>query len=596
MSVIAGAVPLDPASPDAGSGLTNRSGDGRWLVAWSGRLDNRGDFARRFARPSADSDAQLAADAIAIGGITALGAGIGDFVVAAWDVRARRLWLARDAIGFRPLFYVHERDCVWFATELRSLIRGPARGRDLNEGYIAELLAGVVVSADETHTEGVRRVLPAEALGFEFGNPEPERVTLWRPPTSLSARRPDADLIDEFRERFFVAVSRSIGREQRVSAQLSGGLDSTSVVAAARTITGQAPDAYSLVYPSLPTALDGEMLDETPFIDAAVAAIGCRSIRVEPLGADRLTRADFLRVLTAHGDVPDFPVTDALNYPLFARAVAEGHRVMLTGLGGDYWLTGSTSRLAALVRGGRWIDAWRFHQDARRSDTLGATPRQLRAHLLARLTPSWIKTVYRRTSPPRVWPPWLPAGFTDRVRLGARMRRLSARVPQVDDDVLQDSLMMLTMAGPLLARESLFRAATDAGRAASADFDVRHPMLDREFVEFVMTLPDDLRMRGRETRYILRRALGSLLPPMVRDRCSKGDATAIVGAAIAELVAGRTSFDGHASARGWIDPAQVWPRLRPLAIADFRERVPAEGDDQLWFAVAVDAWLAERGA
>ena len=596
MGVIAGVVPLDPASAEARSVLDVRSADGRWRIAWSGRLDNRDDFRRRFGRHPRDGDGQLAADALSAGGIESLGAAIGDFVAVAWDTAERRLWLARDAIGFRPLFYMHAREHVWFATEMRWLRHGPASDRAINEGYIAELLAGVTVSVDETHTEGVFRLLPAEALGFEFGKSAVRRVTLWRPPTTLPARRPDAELIDEFRERFAAAVSRSIGTDRPISTQLSGGLDSTSVAAAATLITGQPPDAYSLVYPSLPTALDGEMLDETPFVDAAVSDIGCRSVRFDPLGADGLRRSDFLRVLTAHGDVPDAPVTDALNYALFTRAVADGHRVMLTGLGGDYWLTGSTSRLPALIRRGRWIDAWRFHQDARRVDTIEATAAQFRAHLLARLTPEWAKSAYRRIWSPRVWPPWLPDEFTGRVHLGARMRALSRRVPQVADDVLQDSVMMLTLGGPLLARESLFRAATDAGAAAGADFDVRHPMLDREFVEFVMTLPDDLRMRGAESRYILRRALTSLLPPVIRDRRSKGDATALVGAAISQVLAGRASIDGLAAARGWIDPVRLWPRLRPLSLGDFRERVPAEGDDHLWAAVAVETWLAERGA
>ena len=596
MGVIAGAVPLDPAVTEGRTGLDTRSADGRWLIAWSGRLDNRAAVARQFARSPADGDAQLAAEAIATGGIIALGAAIGDFAVVAWDLAERCLWLARDAIGFRPLFYLHALDHVWFSNEMRWLTNGPARGRAINEGHIAELLAGVVVNVAETRTEGVQRVLPATALGFEFGKSAPKQVTLWRPPTGLPTRRSDAALIEEFRERFTTAVARSIGSDERVSTQLSGGLDSTSVTGVVSALSGRAPDAYSLVYPSLPTARDGEMLDESPFIDAAVAAIGCRSVRIEPLGRDALERSDFLRVMTAHGEIPDFPVTDALNYALFARAAADGHRVMLTGLGGDYWLTGSTSRLPALIRRGRWLAAWRFHRDARRNDTIEATTEQIRAHLAARLAPRWAKSLYRRWYSPRVWPAWLPDQFTRRVHLGARMRRLSARVPEVDDDVLQDSLMMLTLAGPLLARESVFRAAADAGAASGAGFDVRHPMLDREFVEFVMTLPDDLRLRGQESRFILRRALGDVLPPMIRDRRSKGDATTLVGVAISQLLAGRSSIDGYASARGWIDPARLWPRLQPLSLANARDRVPAEGDDHLWAAVAVETWLAERGA
>jgi asparagine synthase (glutamine-hydrolysing) len=588
--VIAGVVPLDPASTEARSGLDVWSPDGRWQIAWSGRIGNRADFSKRFNLSVELTDGRLAAGAIAAGGIEALGAASGDFVVAAWDMVERRLWLARDAIGFRPLFYRRERERLWFSTELRWLTRGPARGRQINEGFVAEILAGQMVSVDETPIDGVFRLLPATALGFDFGKMSPARVELWRPPTVLPARRSDADLIAEFRERFTAAVSRSIGDDSTVSTQLSGGLDSTSVTAAVRSITGRAPDAYSLVYPSLPIALDGEMLDESPYIDAAVDAIGSRSVRVEPLGANALGRADFLRVTADHDDIPDFPVTDALNYALFTRAVADGHRVMLTGLGGDYWLTGSASRIPSLLRRGRWLEAWRFSRDARRSDTRGAGAAEIRSHILVRLTPAWAKAIYRRARSPKAWPPWLPPEFTERANLAARLRRLSARAPRVDDDVLQDSLIALSLGGPLLARESVFRAATDAG------IDVRHPMLDREFVEFVMTLPDDLRMRGIETRYILRRALADWLPPTIRDRRSKGDGSTVVTAATSLLLGGRSSFGALASTRGWIDAGRLWPRLQQLSLRDYREYLPVDGDDRLWFAVAVESWLAERGA
>jgi asparagine synthase (glutamine-hydrolysing) len=174
----------DPAPP---TGLDVRSSDGRWLIGWSGRLDNADEVRRRFRLSDPDavrSPGPMAAEALATGGVEALGAFIGDFAIVAWDTRERRLWLARDAIGFRPLFYLRAADRLWFSTDMGVLIAGPARQRQCaeNAGYLAETLAGLVVTIDETPAEGVRRVLPAEALGFSAGRPDPVRVTLWRPP------------------------------------------------------------------------------------------------------------------------------------------------------------------------------------------------------------------------------------------------------------------------------------------------------------------------------------------------------------------------------------------------------------------------------
>jgi asparagine synthase (glutamine-hydrolysing) len=403
----------------------------------------------------------------------------------------------------------------------------------------------------------------------------------------MPTRRSDADLIEEFRSQFHHAVRATLGGETRVAAHLSGGLDSTSVVGTA-TGFGVTVDSYSLVYPTMPVAIDGEMLDETPFVDAAVRATGVRSVRFDPLGPGGIGRDDFLRVLTAHGELPDAPTSDALTFPLFARAAADGHRVLLTGIGGDMWLTGSVSRLPWLIKRGRLVEAIRFVRAARDAQALDASWALIRAHLRVRFTPEWIKRGFRRLRTPRPWPRWLRQEFTDRVDLGARLGRLSAGVPRVDDDVLQHSLLRLSLSESVLSRESLFRGAADAG------LDVRHPMLHRPFVEFVMTLPDDLRMRDGGTRYILRRALARELPDVIRTRHSKGDATTIIGVAIAQVLRGGPLRGGTAR-RGWIDPAMVAPLIASVAAQSLTRR-PDGADELLWALVAVDEWLESAGA
>lgn len=594
MSVLAGAVALDPASPDGRSCLDIRSADGRWQVGWSGILDNRGDFAQRFGLSRALTDGQLAADAIAAGGVPAVGHAIGDFAIAAWDRVDGCLWLARDAIGFRPLFYREEAGpqgpYVRFGTALRPLTDGPGARRAPNPGFVAEMLAGSIVSLHETAFAGVFRVLPAEALGFRAGQSEPRRVTLWRPPTVLPPRRSDEELIDECREQFLSAVSASLDGAGRVSAQLSGGLDSSSVVAAARAITGAAPDAYSTVFPSFPRDVDNEIVDESPFIDVVIAATGARSVRIDPLAANAFTAGDLLRVMTRHGDLPYLPTIDALNYPMFARAASDGHTTMLTGLGGDFWLTGSLGRLPWLLRRGRFAAAWRFFRAARHRDTLNASLAHFRAHLVTRFAPDWARAAGRRRRPARAWPSWIPDAFADEVQLGERLRRLSDRVPRVDDDVLQDSLLRLSLAEGLLVRETLFRAADDAG------VSVRHPMLDRRFVEFAITLPDELRMRGTETRYILRRALANLLPEQIRARRSKGDGTTIGGLAIARVLGSQALAFEHAAARGWIEPSRLLPHVTPFLSGDPLARAPRASDDLVLNAITVERWLQNSGA
>jgi asparagine synthase (glutamine-hydrolysing) len=594
VSVLSGVVPLDPGLPGRmRTGLGMDSADGRWRIGWSGRIDNRSELVSRFTIDPTLDDGRLMAEVIAAGGVGAIGQAIGDFALAAWDSVDGCLWLARDAIGFRPLFYREERGPhgtqIRFATALGPFGE-PGSRPEANPGFIAEVLAGLVVSGHETALAGVFRVLPAEALRFRAAERAPRRETLWRPPTVLPPRRSDADLIDECRERFFAAESASICGSDRVSAQLSGGLDSSAVVAAARDLRGAAPDTYSIVYPTFPRDADGELIDESPFIDAVTAATGARSVRFEPLAPGAFTARDLLRVTTSHGDVPYLAIVDALNYPLFTRAAADGHTAMLTGLGGDFWLTGSMARLPWLLRRGQLGDAWRFFRAARHPETLNASLAQFSAHLVTAFTPDRVRAAYRRRRPARSWPDWIPAAFAGRVQLAERLRRLSDRVPKVDDDVLQDSLRRLSLAEGLLTRETLFRAADDAG------ISVRHPMLDRRFVEFAITLPDDLRMRGGEIRYIFRRALSGVLPEEIRVRRSKGDATIITGLAISRLLGGRMPAFERAAARGWLDASRLAPSVAPFLAGDPLQRSPRASDDQVLHAVAVELWLQNAGA
>jgi asparagine synthetase B (glutamine-hydrolysing) len=171
-----------------------------------------------------------------------------------------------------------------------------------------------------------------------------------------------------------------------------------------------------------------------------------------------------------------------------------------------------------------------------------------------------------------------------------RLGRLSARVPKVDDDVLQDSLLRLSLAEGLLTRETLFRAADDAG------ISVRHPMLDRRFVEFAMTLPDDMRLRGGETRYILRRALAGILPEEIRTRRTTGDATVLNGLAISRVAGGTMPAFERAAARGWLDPSRLAPLVAPFLTGDALRRSPRATDDAVLTALLVERWLENAGA
>lgn len=558
------------------------SADRRHVLSYAGRIDNRDELIARYRLPAIAADGELLAAVFSRDGADGLRHCVGDFVLAVWDRLDRRLWLARDAMGHRPLFYVHDRQHVVWATDLRFLRTGAGKAARPNAGFLAERLSGGVVSLEETAFDLIRRVPPAHALSIAPGDSAFAAAKYWTPPQTLPARRTDDDLIQEFDERLSAAVRACVRAYGPVAAELSGGLDSSSIVALATEFTGAPPATYSMVFPGAPFTSDGLRLDETAFIDVMVGAVGAPSHRHDPRHA---TRDDVLRILRAHGDVPDWPNADVVRWPMVRAAAESGHRVMLTGVGGDSWLTGSVARLPAMLLGGHPLDAWRFLRDAYGPERLEDLPLPMLRQIVAASAPPFVKRVFRMVWPARPWPSWLSEDFVTRVGLAARLRALPARVPSGADAVLRDSLTRFASAeGPLL-REGMFRSADDAG------MEVRHPFFDRRLVEFALTLPDDLRFRHGQTRYILRQAMGLRLPPVIAARRDKGDGTILTSQALARVLAGMPLKSLCVADAGWVDGDAVRAACAEFAVPGASLPEPRPHHFDLWAVVAVETWL-----
>jgi asparagine synthase (glutamine-hydrolysing) len=338
------------------------------------------------------------------------------------------------------------------------------------------------------------------------------------------------------------------------------------------------------VYPGRPVTPDGELLDESEFSRAAADAFGARRTALEPL---TLPAAAYLRVLSAHGDPPDSPIGDALHTLMGARAAADGHRVMLTGYGGDFWMTGSLATVAALVARGRLAKARRFYRDAQTSPVLDATAASVAAHLVTGLLPRAWRDAYRHVRPARSWPAWISPAFAQRTSLADRLRP-GAAAERGRDAEMRDALRLFYSTGDLIARESLYRSGADAG------IELRHPMMDRRLVSFLLTLPSDLRYRDGATRVILRRAFGATLPPLVRDRTSKGDGGVAASYGLTQLLSPlieRPIARWHLVERGWVDAAAFSAALEASRWREWASRAPVPSDDTLWRAASVEHWL-----
>jgi asparagine synthase (glutamine-hydrolysing) len=513
------------------------SADRRRLLTWSGRLDNR----RLLGGAVHQTDQDVVVEALT-DDPDALIRVLGDFALALWCPQEARLLLARDALGVRPLYYATTPDVCWWASSLTALLVPEWLPRTINEGYLAEYLADTPVSLDETAVVGAYRVTQAHVV--EVGRGQVRARRYWTPPQQAAAPRPDREVIDEVSTLVRAAVATRVPDDGPVAFQLSGGLDSSAVVGAAAAAGVQAPHTYSLVYPDVPAA------DESSYIDDVVRQHHCRSVRVPVTRGDVTGNAVFAPALDV-GELPDLPSGELLLAPLLHQAARDGHTVMLTGVGGDEWMTGSLYGITDHLRGGRVWAAWQHARQYRSIPWLDPGGVSLWSAALAPLAPRVVARGVRRWRPGlRV--PWLRPDFVTRQDLHTRMRGAFERVPPVSSFVLREALVRLTSGDSAHTRDAQYRMGCHAG------IELRHPLLDRRLLECLVTLPDEYRLRNRQHRWILRQAMGGDLPPRVAARLDKPDIDHVLTDGIDRLNPDvRTPGALQIIQRGWVEPASL---------------------------------------
>ncbi len=456
------------------------------------RLDNRDGLHQALTAGRSLSDPDLLALGYERWGTALADRLRGDFALAVWDAGPRRLYAARDCFGVRPLYYHASANWLLLASEVEAVLRSGLVDGRLEERVVREYLLEDHRSPRETFFAGVSRVRPGHWLLANERAVREDRY--WLPPRQ-DVRLQPRDCPTEFRKFFRASVSDRLRDEGPVVAQLSGGLDSSSVVCTANAIVGDAktPKVHtvSAVYPGLDC-------DETPWVDAVVRRVRFPHHRWDGTGEDNAERC------VAHPEVGDcFRVMDGdLRY---ARQI--GARVLLTGVGGDELLfeRGAYRDLAAH---GRWLALLGETVFTPRFYSVQTGARFLDDAIRANL-PAWLRRGLRALwpRPPEVPPSWLAA----RGPLPG-LAETAAPLPELPDATRRCQWAWLT--SPNL----WWTVELQVLRAARQGIDARFPFLDRRLADFVLAIPYEHRLPHGRMKCLLRRAMARLLPPMVRDR------------------------------------------------------------------------------
>jgi len=483
---------------ERGGSTAVRHGRSAVVCHWEGRLDNSFAFAHLPGCGASATEAELVLAAPGKEFPKHLSNLIGDFSLAIWDGEDRSLWLASDYTGVRPLYFrwtaLSEGPRVIWSSSLEALSRWAGQD-ELDPDYITEFLVRGAASGGRTPWKGISAVPPGCALRIRKTGIDTEYI--WHPPleseTTLSQ---DADYEEQFRLLFREAVRSRLNVRGAAVAELSGGLDSSSVVCMARDVI-RAGEAAPLSLTTLSYAEEGstdakfipeieDMCDfpayhltlrDDSFV--SVESVGARlpawwqmrnrEIRqwMSGLGAGTILTGQLGDLITGNCFEGAEHVADDVSHGRFGRAVRNATR----------WSRAQRQRVYPILSGATQLAIRRRIDLSRSMDfrrTALAPPIARRA---VELTESRIAEVHRNASPGRC------------IRLGG----------------LLDMLQVRHLQSPETLRPIVWS----------------HPFTHRPLVEFMMTIPTGIVYRPGEPRRLMRRALAGLLPKAVLRRRSK---------------------------------------------------------------------------
>ena len=544
------------------------------VVAFDGRLDNREEIANALGVDAALSDPSLVLEAVARWDTDAASHLLGDFAFIAWDIRRRRALLVRDHLGIRPLHFAVTRERLLCASDIPGILADPSISRTPDERSVAEFLSCSMSNGPRTLYAAVSRVPPGHSVSVEEGRAHITRY--WNPaPRSRIVLKSDDDYAERCRALLIQSVACRLRSHTPVAATLSGGIDSSSVaLTASLLVPGATPPAlFSMVFPDHPES------DERPYIAAVAQRCGTTPVLVPPTSPTR----SFAQRARTWMHVPSM-ASDSMAEGMWNAMRSRGHRVALTGAGGDFVYAGSAFHYADLLRSGRWFAfAKRYQDDGRAHDT----GRGSLAWLQAGLWPALPLAAKRTLRPGARW-------AAARLGMLRQPRWLRLPVERGDDPD--------TPRGGSFAVEELVRSLTSglhsfflegSERAgAEAYLELRHPLLDVRLMDFVLSIPEDQRRRGPILKFVLRRALRDELPPMLAARTTKGDFAHCVWDAV-EGLGGERFFGSLAIAdAGWVDAGEVVKLYRTM-----RDEVPRGPDHygrhvpEIWMVAALELWF-----
>lgn len=469
-------------------------------------LEIRNELLKKGYRFTTQSDTEVVMASYLEWGIDCVNHFVGMWAFALYDSLNNILFASRDRFGIKPFYYISKDNCFYFASELKGLKPTPVFSNELNLNQVSRgMQMGWLCYHDETYFDVISALPAAHNLLIRFDNNEMQDVEITRYWDVYTGEYSDATFAgktDQFRELFAESIALHMRSDVPVATCLSGGLDSSAIVSEVQNQQpGTSYKSFSIYYDG-----DGEV-DERPFIHKVIEKYPA----IDPFykkPSDEEVKTEFHRALY-HADVPATGSSFVSQYFLMKLISENGIKVVLDGQGSDEYLGGymhSYYRLIAdMIRGGKLGNA--FSTTGSVAENLQLTGTKKITHFAKSLLSSINSEQKLYAMEYKRYYPFL---LNEKP---AQTPFYLADPPGTKLDGFLYNLMFSSSLPSLLQYEDR--------NSMAFSIESRVPFLDHRLVEFAFSLRNDDKIKGIETKRILRQSLKDVLPEAIVNRKDK---------------------------------------------------------------------------
>ncbi len=485
----------------------------------------------------------------------------GDFAFSFYDEETDTLFAARDPLGVKALYYVLNDGQYYFSGSIDELFELSKIEKKANLNSMRTLLTLTAVEYEDTMYEGICRVPPGHYLKIIKG--EESLIRYWYPEkieTDYAMTLDDASV--KFRRLFERAIVSRVGDDGKTAYELSGGLDSSSVVSLLKNKYPEKKiDTYSMCF-------DGLQCDESEYIRSVEEKYDFKTTNIASASIDYKSKFDFQFNYKMN---PHWPVTTTFTmiFPMVEQMHKNGKKIIITGQGGDHLLTGHCTVLGDLLK------RREFRKVSKEVVSTTYSFKYIIGCALLPLVNQKTKNILKK-----ICSPFLKAkSVSEKEKLEDlfQLENMTSILKRSDINALVSAAQSTIMDGNALhALENIYNV------------EFRHPFYDKDLVEFVLSLPPEYLYSQGWIKMLLRYSMEDILPDKIRSRRDKAEFSEVLRQQLEAIDFNTLLENSNLVSLGLIEQKEIDNLIEQFHNEDNKELL------HLWSIVNLEYWYQKN--